>query len=460
MRFLTTRMANRRNPGLVYLKIAEWLLISLVLSFIYPFFLVISGIDPTLPLDLQSEMKLVYALQMILPFICIGVGVIYRGPQLFLSFPVIIIVYPVICIASTLWSVNAYDTFKFSFLFLLYILSIASICSILDIEVVCKIIAKILLFLILASVVMALAFPKYGTHQLVDSFESIHVGMWRGVYRHKNELGAAASISLFVFLFFPRLMSVSSGLRLTGVVAALACLIFAHSSGALLGFCVLLVYHFVTRSVHFSGGLLVLVFFVMSAATFVGFGYFGGELVSAVGRDATLTGRTAIWPVVLDTIWQSPIFGFGYYSATIDFLRPILMNEVGPAVVDPHNGYLEVLLATELAGLALLMASVVLAAISGVNQAQATSGARKDCFMLLVSIPILSLFVGFYEVSAFGVESTLGALTFLSMTAMPVYLKRQRHAAGAGRLAAAEPRGRSARSNRFDGNANRQFNRT
>ena len=56
----------------------------------------------------------------------------------------------------------------------LYILAIAAVCQVLDIGVFCKIIVKLLAFLVLASVVMAVAFPKYGLHQLDDELGDLH----------------------------------------------------------------------------------------------------------------------------------------------------------------------------------------------------------------------------------------------------------------------------------------------
>ena len=146
MRPLTTSNAYRPISGINYLKIAELLFIALLLCFIYPFFLIISGIDPTIPLEAQSEMKAVYFLQMALPFLCLAIASRYRGPGLSLFLPSEIVLYLIICFASTIWSVDPYDTFKFTSVFFLYILSVSAICHVLNVEVICKIIIKVLIF--------------------------------------------------------------------------------------------------------------------------------------------------------------------------------------------------------------------------------------------------------------------------------------------------------------------------
>ena len=426
MRSLTHSARNRQISG-AYSKLTEFLFISLLLVFIYPFFFVIAGVDPTAPIEIQSDAKIVYYLQMTLPLLCLAIAFLHRGLDVFLSLDSTILIYLLICFTSTIWSVDPYNTFKFSCLLFLYLLAIAAICRVLEIEVFCRIIVKVLMFLILASVVMAVAFPKYGTHQLDDSLEGIHAGLWRGVFIHKNQLGAAASISVFIFLFFRRLMGMSLGFRVMCIVAAIACLILAQSAGSWVALCVLLVCYYLIRAIPASGNILVLVLFVVSALAFTAFSFFGDDFLAVVGRDVTLTGRTDIWRIVLDAIWQKPLFGFGYYAATADFMRPLLVSEVGSAAVDAHNGYLDVLLGTGIVGLVPLVFCISSVIGRGTDRVKTSAGPERVCFMLLVSFPTLSLFYSFFEVAALsGVQSVLGALTFLSLTAIPLYLRLDR----------------------------------
>jgi O-antigen ligase len=435
MQPLTISIENRRMSGVIYLKLAEMLFIALLLCFMYPFYFAISGIDPTIPLEVQSEIKIFDYMQMALPFLCLAIAYMHRGSCLSISLIIPIVLYPLICITSTIWSVNPYYTFKYSLLLLIYIFAIAAICHILDIEVICKIIVKILIFLILASVVMAVVLPKYGTHPLGDSIESIHAGLWRGVFSHKNILGASASTGLFVFLFFPRLMDVSFGFRLICIVAAIACLSFSQSAGSWLSFCVMVLYYFMIKTIRVSGILLVLVLFGMCVLAFLAYFYLISDLLAVVGRDATFTGRTGIWAVVLDAIWQEPILGSGYFAATNDLIRPLLTSLVGPAAVDPHNGYLDVMLGTGIVGLVILLVCILVGIIGGITEAKSSAVAERESFILLTSFPISSLFFAFFEVMGFGVQNTLGALTFLSLTAIPLYSRRHRYPLGVNRFA-------------------------
>jgi exopolysaccharide production protein ExoQ len=417
--------AHAQLDGLIYSKVAELLFIGLLLVFIYPFFFVISGVDPTIPIEGQSQTKIVYFLQVAFPLFCLAIALMCRGAEVCL--PGGIMIYPIICLASAMWSVDPYDTFKYASLMLLYILAIAAVCQVLDIGVFCKAIVKVLVFLVLASVVMAVAFPRFGTHQVNDAVRDLHVDLWRGVFGHKNHLGAAASISVFIFLFFPRLMGPSIGFRVICIVAAIACLIFAQSAGSLVALCMLLVYYWLIRAAPVSRNTLMLILFAVSALALTAFSFFSEDLVALVGRDATFTGRTQIWRVVLDAIWQKPLLGFGYYAATSDFIMPLLVAEVGPAAVDAHNGFLDVMLGTGIVGLVLLVCCILSVIVAGIGRVKTSAGPEMDFFMLLVSFPIMSLFVSFFEVEAIsGVQGVLGALTFLSLTAVPLYLRPYR----------------------------------
>jgi O-antigen ligase len=76
-----------------------------------------------------------------------------------------------------------------------------------------------------------------------------------------------------------------------------------------------------------------------------------------LGRDKTLTGRTAIWDFVLDRIWQKPWLGHGYMSYwnvenefTINIKRI-----VGFPVTSAHQATLDILLSLGLIGATLMV---------------------------------------------------------------------------------------------------------
>jgi O-antigen ligase len=186
-----------------------------------------------------------------------------------------------------------------------------------------------------------------------------------------------------------------------------------------------LVYYCLIRSVPVSGSVLVLIVLGVSVLAFAAFLAFSDDLVTVVGRDTTFTGRTYIWPIVLDAVWQRPLLGFGYYAATADFIRPLLLGGVGAA--DAHNGYLDVLLGTGIVGLVSLLFCISSVLVRGIDRVKTSAGLKRDCFVLLLFFPISSLFFSFFEAFPLsGVLNALGALTFLSLTAIPLYLRFDR----------------------------------
>jgi len=81
------------------------------------------------------------------------------------------------------------------------------------------------------------------------------------------------------------------------------------------------------------------------------------EIARAVGRDATLTGRTVIWDAVLST-HTNPLVGSGYETF---WLGPRLEKIWGMGVLvnEAHDGYLEVYLNLGIIGLFLLTAFLI-----------------------------------------------------------------------------------------------------
>jgi O-antigen ligase len=130
---------------------------------------------------------------------------------------------------------------------------------------------------------------------------------------------------------------------------------------------------------------------------------------------------------VLDAVWQKPFLGYGYSAATSAFMGPLLVGEIGSAAVDAHNGYLDVLLGTGMVGLVALAFCMMSVIVTGIDRVKTSAGLERDFFMLLVTFPIMSLLNSCFEMEGIrGVETFLGALTFLSLTAVPLYLRHDR----------------------------------
>jgi len=91
--------------------------------------------------------------------------------------------------------------------------------------------------------------------------------------------------------------------------------------------------------------------------TILSFNVFEG-LVSSLGRDATLTGRTVIWKKVLG-MGTNPIIGSGYASFWLGDRGEFLLNLNWQRLTQAHNGFIEVYLNLGLIGLGLLIMMII-----------------------------------------------------------------------------------------------------
>ena len=82
-----------------------------------------------------------------------------------------------------------------------------------------------------------------------------------------------------------------------------------------------------------------------------------GDLAGAVGRDPTLTDRTAIWKAVL-SMHTNPLVGTGYEGFWLGPRLQPIWRIFGP-INESHNGYLEVYLNLGLIGVSLLVALLI-----------------------------------------------------------------------------------------------------
>ncbi|MEO0686150.1 MAG: O-antigen ligase family protein, partial [Cyanobacteria bacterium J06649_11] len=85
-----------------------------------------------------------------------------------------------------------------------------------------------------------------------------------------------------------------------------------------------------------------------------------GTIFYSLGKDATLSGRTVIWPLLINKIWQHPWLGYGYNTfwkggwegEVADIWRELIAGFEPPHA---HNGFLEVCLDIGFVGLTIFL---------------------------------------------------------------------------------------------------------
>lgn len=192
------------------------------------------------------------------------------------------------------------------------------------------------------SIFVSLAMPEYG---IMTSGR--HLGAWRGVFLHKNTLGRYMSLAVIVFFLLTR-----RRMRLLGVVGVILSLILvllSTSKAALIVTVLSLMLMVFFSGFRFDQRLvmvLVLVAAVMVSVVGAWLGQNYVEVLASLGRDPTLTGRTVLWKLTVDYIFQSPWIGHGYdafwSSRSLD--ATFIWGQVGWYAPHAHNGFLDLMI--------------------------------------------------------------------------------------------------------------------
>ena len=210
------------------------------------------------------------------------------------------------------------------------------------------------------SIATALAAPAYGVMGAVGAPAGEgSAGAWSGVYRTKNALGHTVGVALALLLAFGG-RSLGRMVTVVGVLAAAACLAMARSASGvaiamlLTAFCLfVLKRRGWVRIVALTGigGAALVLLFSGDAVT--------GLIAHWLGRDETLSGRTAIWGAAAPYAMQQPLIGSGYdYTGS-----PEVVNRLRGLfdVYSVHSGYLDALITLGFALSGLLVLAILLA---------------------------------------------------------------------------------------------------
>jgi exopolysaccharide production protein ExoQ len=203
------------------------------------------------------------------------------------------------------------------------------------------------------SFVMPLAVPSIGVmHELFP-------GAWRGVWADKNALGGIMTLG-FCILAAAAMLNPTRA-KIWWPFAALSVLLVIMSTSktslvsVILGLGGLMFVAIVRRgpAVSVAASWLAVLGLVMALCV----GLFASDLVfKALGKDATLTGRTEIWTAAMRQIEKRPWTGYGYSAVYDDTNRwgplPKIVKEAGWKPHHSHNTWIEQWLGLGVFGLA------------------------------------------------------------------------------------------------------------
>ncbi len=223
-------------------------------------------------------------------------------------------------------------------------------------------------FLVLAlwSAVLAVVFPSIG----LDASTG-HGGDWQGAFTQKNACGRAMVVALAALLAVRCDEAASRHRVAQGLLVLLfgTELLLSGSRGAwILAAAVLAALPAVRAMRRLRAGLRAAVLassagslLLLAALTAAHF----GQIAPLLGRDATLSGRTAIWQQVWVAIQHRPWLGYGFSAFWQGFAGPSwnVVAALHFVLFHAHNGFLEIWLELGGFGLVLFSATLLRAAV-------------------------------------------------------------------------------------------------
>lgn len=259
---------------------------------------------------------------------------------------------------STLWSVAPDITFRRAAACSLTIVFCVYLAGRLSPEDMLKRLMFVLLLGGIASIFYSILVP-YGVH-----YDSGNAGSWKGVFGHKNDLGRVSAIALIVSYFVRPTNPAERLYRFLTIGVFLFLLATSQSRtnwlimAGMAGFVPLLSL-FRSRRLTLPLRILLVLSFGIACIALVVAGM--GDLLAAVGRDETFSGRQSLWEGVIAVVSDRyPILGAGYgaFFSELGGVRELyyLVASWGSIPDHAHNGYLNVWADLGMVGLVALVA--------------------------------------------------------------------------------------------------------
>ncbi|HMH56144.1 MAG TPA: O-antigen ligase [Gemmatimonadales bacterium] len=218
---------------------------------------------------------------------------------------------------------------------------------------------------------------------------------WRGVFIHKNVLGKTMALSVGAFLLLAQDRGRRRWLALAGAGVSFVLLLLSRSVSALLIGVTIAAVTPLLRSVRLSHvrHLGILIAAVIVAEAIVLGVYFEWEsMLTLLGRDPTLTGRTDLWLEVLGLIQRRPWLGYGLGGFWLGWEgeSAAVWSALGWRPPHAHNGLLDITLDLGMVGLALFLAGYVAAWTKALWAARSASSLNGLWALMFLTFLVLS----------------------------------------------------------------------
>ena len=271
----------------------------------------------------------------------------------------LLISLPILAILSSLWSGTRAHALLGAFSLLMQAILACYMCVFLRGKRLMEMIV-FTGFIILTLSVLALFIHGVG----IDTYQQ---NAWRGVFGQRNICGAACVWFLLSAAHYRPTQFIAKAMKLSVYLLGSVFLVMAGSRTAWELSCVaILICCIATAYRRFSrldAIFIVCISVAAVACTSVLVYIFSAQILHAIGKDPTLTGRSILWAVALQSVAHHPLLGYGYASFWTG-----LSGESANAVLttgwmegQAQNGYIDLLLQLGLCGLAIFVVITVVA---------------------------------------------------------------------------------------------------
>ena len=225
----------------------------------------------------------------------------------------------------------------------------------------------------LTSVIVAVGMPAIGTHIGDD-----HSGAWKGVYGHKNNFGSMMILMWLSFFTLPK--GNSPIYKYIGIFLSIFLILVSTSKTSLVISILLISMMFFYKHFRWQGKISVIILDVgilVLGCLSVFITTYWVEILTELGRDSTLTGRTPIWGVMILKLIERPFLGYGrggFFAPGSPYgFEAGRVLHAGWAPAHGHNGFLDLAIDFGLIGLGIFLINYFATFARGLKRAYATN---------------------------------------------------------------------------------------
>ncbi len=290
-----------------------------------------------------------------------------------------------LAMASTVWSPDAFETAKQSFVFAVVTLYAVYLVLRFTLREILILLARMFAASGIINLAFVLALPQFAQDD----------GFWDGVFFQKNALGFTALLAVPMLLVAGREGGQFRALYYLSVPVQFILLIGSQSKTMLVATIAsvgLLFLYRMFRGRRTLRGAVLLGVLVASLFT-VGFATANlGLLTDFLDKDVTLTGRIPLWQDLLPLVSDRPLLGYGYEAAFAGFYSPVhdIWVTIGWQPTHAHNAIMQVWMELGLVGVAIFVIGFFRAMARALNMLTVVPGAVGLWPLVYISAALLT----------------------------------------------------------------------